>query len=79
MKPCNAFNAKDGHQSNKNGATTLFCKLFSDIVPEQLCLVRRRELNRKGCFSCSGCTMDVILNERQDPADHAPSVRDKKK
>ncbi len=33
------------------------CKLFSDMVSEHLCLLRKKELNAKGAFSCDGCPM----------------------
>jgi len=34
----------------------LFCKLFSDVVVERLCLLRRRELH-------PGCSMDSLMNK----------------
>lgn len=43
---------------------TLECKLFSDKVSEQLCLLRRKELHLKGNFSCEGCVMDEIVSKQ---------------
>ncbi len=40
------------------------CKLFSDMVSEHLCLLRKKELNAKGAFSCDGCPMDAIMQQQ---------------
>jgi hypothetical protein len=32
-----------------------YCNLFSDIVTENLCLLRRRELSSSGVFFCEAC------------------------
>jgi hypothetical protein len=32
-----------------------YCNLFSDIVTENLCLLRRRELSSTGVFFCEAC------------------------
>lgn len=39
--------------------TTVSCKLFGDMVTEHLCVLRRRELNARGGFTCEGCATDV--------------------
>ncbi|MEK6697776.1 MAG: hypothetical protein AABZ10_01915 [Nitrospirota bacterium] len=39
--------------------TTVSCKLFGDMVIERLCVLRRRELNARGGFTCEGCATDV--------------------
>ncbi len=39
-----------------NGSATVYCKLFSDTVSEQLCELRKKELIVKGGFSCEGCS-----------------------
>lgn len=44
-----------------DGPTTVLCKLFSDHVSEQLCMLRKKELDLKGAFSCEGCQMDAII------------------
>lgn len=36
----------------------IFCKLFTDMVTEHLCFIRRQELNSRGGFSCEGCSME---------------------
>ena len=33
----------------------LFCKLFADDVPTNVCALRKHELNGRGEFSCVGC------------------------
>lgn len=43
---------------------TVHCMLFSDRVSEKLCLLRKKELNRRGVFSCEGCPMDTIITQR---------------
>ena len=45
-------------------AATVICKLFSDNVSEHLCLLRKKELNSKGDFSCNGCPMDEIVEQQ---------------
>lgn len=44
--------------SRNDGVVTIYCKLFSDRVTWHLCELRRKELNSKGGFSCSGCAME---------------------
>lgn len=44
--------------------STMKCKLFSDIVTEHLCLLRKKELNAKGDFSCIGCPMDAAMQQQ---------------
>ncbi len=55
--------ARQNNQSypsvQSDNLSTVICKLFSDIVSENLCLLRKKELNKKGGFSCDGCVKDV--------------------
>jgi hypothetical protein len=44
--------------------TTVLCKLFSDNVSEQLCMLRKKELHLKGGFSCEDCPMDAIMRKQ---------------
>ncbi len=34
------------------------------MVSEHLCLLRKKELNAKGAFSCDGCPMDALMQQR---------------
>jgi hypothetical protein len=43
-----------------------FCILFSDMIVRDLCLLRRRELNGKRQFSCSGCSKDRLLHNLEN-------------
>ncbi len=59
------------HQNNESyypaqsdNPSTVRCKLFSDIVSENLCLLRKKELNAKGAFSCDGCPMDAVMEQQ---------------
>ena len=36
-------------------AIMLYCNLFSDVVTESLCLMRKREMASKGVFFCETC------------------------
>lgn len=56
--------SKQRHQHRIDTPITLDCKLFSDRVSEELCLLRRKELHLKGTFSCEGCCMDEIVSEQ---------------
>jgi hypothetical protein len=33
----------------------LYCVLFSDMIPETLCQMRKRDLGSKGVFFCEAC------------------------
>ena len=43
-----------------------YCKLCDDMVTLTPCLLRRRELNGKKDFSCTGCSKDTIMNSRHN-------------
>lgn len=53
--------------AGKNNTFTL-CKLFGDKVPKHLCELRRKELNNKADFSCTGCPIDVMLTLQKHSA-----------
>jgi len=36
-------------------STMIFCRLFNDRVTDTLCLLRQRELDDRGEFSCGEC------------------------
>ncbi len=38
-----------------------FCKLFDDMIVEDLCRLRRHELNDRTRFSCRGCSKDLLI------------------
>ena len=38
----------------------VFCRLFSDCVPMNVCTLRKRELDSFGWNSCSGCTIGLV-------------------
>ncbi len=45
-----------GSTPSVEGASAgIYCKLFSDMVSEHLCVLRKNELSSKGAFSCEGC------------------------
>jgi len=39
----------------------VFCKIFSDMVVDSLCLLRRKELHAVEDLSCRGCIMDLLM------------------
>lgn len=39
-----------------------FCKLFDDMIVNEVCLLRRRELNNRDKFSCEGCSKDTLMS-----------------
>jgi hypothetical protein len=64
-----------------------YCNLFSDIVTENLCLLRRRELSSTGVFFCEACDRKegrtllrdcqkdvMIANHGMTDPDHAPGA-----
>ena len=38
----------------------LYCKLFADEVPKNICILRKRELNGRGEFTCVGCSWAAL-------------------
>jgi len=40
----------------RNDSNTIYCKLFADDVPKNICILRKRELNGRGEFTCIGCS-----------------------
>jgi hypothetical protein len=40
----------------QDDTNSLYCKLFADEVPENICALRKRELNGRGEFTCVGCS-----------------------
>jgi len=49
------------HHPPAGNDVVIFCKLFSDTVTEDLCMLRRKELQEQGEFSCRGCIMDMLM------------------
>ena len=46
----------------RRGVTVVFhCSLFGDMVTENLCLLRRRQLSGTGVFFCEDC--NVIMSK----------------
>lgn len=39
-----------------------FCKLFDDMIVNELCFLRRTHFTGQELFSCRGCSKDTILN-----------------
>ena len=44
----------------------IFCKLFDDMVVQDLCHLRRRELSDMPTFTCDGCSTDKRLSFRRE-------------
>lgn len=45
----------DQYLKRQEESDSLFCKLFADEVPPNICSLRKRELNGRGEFTCIGC------------------------
>ena len=73
------MNGKSGSSPEPDNPATVLCKLFCDHVSEQLCLLRKRELDLKGQFSCEGCPMDLVRRRQLKIAQEAAAdhVRDR--
>lgn len=50
----------DEHQKRRDDADNLYCKLFADDVPKNICALRKRELNGRGEFTCVGCSWATL-------------------
>jgi len=64
MRPSAAPWSLAGKQSSAGNEVMIFCRLFADLVTEELCLLRRNELQAKGVFSCQGCIMDMLMRQQ---------------
>ncbi|MHB8844276.1 MAG: hypothetical protein ACYC7L_05945 [Nitrospirota bacterium] len=54
-----------------SGAINVYCRLFSDVVPMGICILRKKELNTFGWQSCSGCAIGLLqysLGSCEEPA-----------
>lgn len=40
--------------------TTVYCRLFYDVVPMQICTLRQKELKTFGWDTCNGCTVGLM-------------------
>lgn len=47
-------NIQDQHQILPDDSS-IYCKLFADEVPMNICDLRTRELHGRGEFTCAGC------------------------
>lgn len=52
----------EDEEKNKEKDIMVYCRLFSDFIPMQICTLRKRELNPFGWNSCSGCTIGLVQN-----------------
>lgn len=41
---------------SRQDTDSLYCKLFADDVPKNICTLRKLELNGRGEFTCAGCS-----------------------
>jgi len=57
----NEVNSRSNASPDPESPSTVLCKLFSDRISEHLCVLRKKELDRKGAFSCEGCPTDAIM------------------
>ena len=62
--PRTTMSSKSNCPPEHDGTTTVPCKLFSDHVSERLCMLRKKELDLKGCFTCEGCPMDSVMRKQ---------------
>jgi len=53
---------EDREPSATSDDAVVFCKIFSDMVIERLCQLRRKELHAAEDLSCKGCIMDSLMN-----------------
>ncbi len=42
--------------------TVMYCKLFGDVVHEEVCDLRKRILATRKGFSCKGCIVNLSLD-----------------
>ena len=60
----NAVNSGSNAPPDPESPETVLCKLFSDRVSEHLCMLRKKELDLKGAFSCEGCPTDATMRRQ---------------
>jgi hypothetical protein len=61
----NETSSRSNAPPDPENPSTVLCKLFSDRVSEHLCQLRKKELDRKGAFSCEGCPTDAIMRRQR--------------
>lgn len=44
----------------------VYCRLFYDIVPMNVCFLRKKELDTFGWNTCSGCTVRLLQQWAKD-------------
>ncbi len=49
---------RTAHAPAGEQAVVIYCKLFSDMVTDHLCMLRRKELDARDGFSCDGCIVE---------------------
>jgi len=68
------MNSRSTYPPEPDSPITVFCKLFSDRVSLHLCMLRKKELDLKGGFSCEGCPMDAAITRRLQLAAEVPGT-----
>ena len=52
----------DDALSHKKIDVNIFCLVSRDIVPLQVCSLRKKELNTFAWNTCSGCTIGLMMH-----------------
>lgn len=50
-----------GTYQESDEASALYCKLFGDLVVDEVCGLRRKTLSSQQGFSCKGCVTNIAL------------------
>ncbi len=55
----NCHESQESQESDE--ASALYCKLFGDLVVDEVCGLRRKMLSSRQGFSCKGCVTNIAL------------------
>ena len=60
METRNGKAARHTSAPHQGATIDVFCRLFHDIVPMNICHLRKKELDTFGWNTCSGCSVGLI-------------------
>lgn len=60
MQPENTDPKHGTAAAPKDPSIDIYCRLFADIVPLHICVLRKKELNTFGWNTCSGCAVGLL-------------------
>jgi hypothetical protein len=70
MGPNDCRTLRDAASPCKEPVITVYCRLFYDVVPVHVCVMRKKELSTFGWKTCSGCAVGLLQYWTDQQQDH---------